>query len=40
MTIDIHGPCTTALKALDALKARRNTPMRKPDANGGLRHVD
>jgi hypothetical protein len=37
MTIDIHGPCTTAPKALTA---RRNSPMRNADVKGVLRHVD
>jgi hypothetical protein len=37
MTIDIHGPCATALKAL---KAWRNRAMRKADVSGGSRHVD
>jgi hypothetical protein len=37
MTIDIHGPCTTALKAL---RAWRNIPMRKADVGGGSCHVD
>jgi hypothetical protein len=40
MTIDIHGPCMIALKALEALKTRRIGAMRKPDVTGGLRHVD
>jgi hypothetical protein len=37
MTLDIHGPCTTALKALET---RRKRPMRKRTAKGALRHVD
>jgi hypothetical protein len=37
MTLDIHGPCTTALNALEA---RHNRPMRKPTATGVSRHVD
>ncbi|MDQ7981714.1 hypothetical protein QYH69_31300 [Paraburkholderia sp. SARCC-3016] len=45
MTIDVHGPCSTAL---DAPEARRNKPthpmhplrpMRTPNVTGGVRHV-